>query len=251
MCAFELPPSLAERVRAAGRAVVFTGAGVSKESGLATFRDADGLWSRTRPEDLATPEAFRRQPDLVWRWYGERFRRAAAAGPNPAHRAIARLERVFPSLVVVTQNVDGLHRRAGSRDILELHGTLAAARCQRCGEEMEMEMASRRSPDHPPRHGCGGLFRPAVVWFGEPLPQEALARAFREAERCDLLLSVGTSAQVYPAAGVLEIAHRAGAALVEVNPEPTPFSARAHLRIAAPAGEALPALVEAFAACRR
>lgn len=249
----DLPPfpsDLEQRVRAASRVVAFTGAGVSKESGLATFRDEGGLWSRYRPEELATPEAFARQPELVWSWYVERFRRAAAAGPNPAHRALARLERVFPSICVVTQNVDGLHRRAGSRDIVELHGTLAVARCHRCGREMEMEMACDRSPQTPPQCSCGGLFRPAVVWFGEALPAEALHRAYRESERCDLLLSAGTSGQVYPAAGVIEVAWRAGAAVIEINPEPTPFSELAALRLAAPAGEALPALVEAFERCR-
>lgn len=251
MSELSLPPSLSRRVETASRVLVFTGAGVSRESGLATFRDAGGLWSRYRPEELATPEAFARDPGLVWRWYVERFRRAVAAGPNPAHTAIAKMEGVFPSLLVVTQNVDGLHRRAGSRDIVELHGTLTLARCHRCGEEMEMEMACQRSPDQPLEHGCGGYFRPAVVWFGEALPQAALARAFREAETADLVLSVGTSGQVYPAAGVLEIAHGRGAALIEVNPETTPFSPLADWRLAAPAGEVLPALVEALAACRR
>lgn len=251
MSELSLPPSFVARATAAQRVVVFTGAGVSRESGLATFRDAEGLWRRHRPEELATPEAFARQPRVVWSWYAERFRRLAAAGPNPAHHAIARLEEVFPSLLVVTQNVDGLHRRAGSRDIVELHGTLAVARCHRCGEEMEMEMACRQSSDHPLEHACGGLFRPAVVWFGETLPQAALGRAFRAAERCELLFSIGTSGRVYPAAGVIEVAHRAGADIVEINPEPTPFSELASLRFAAAAGEILPALVEALAACRR
>jgi len=231
--------------------VVFTGAGVSKESGLSTFRDEDGMWATYRPEDLATPEAFLRQPAYVWKWYGWRWEQVAQAEPNPAHGAIARLEEIFRSVLVVTQNVDGLHRRAGSRDVVELHGTLAAVHCHRCGSSRGMDGAWKESPEEPPRCGCGGLFRPSVVWFGEVLPQDALARAFREAERCDLLLSVGTAGQVFPAAGVIEVAHRAGASVIEINPESTGFSALASLALRQPAGLAMPALTEELARCRR
>lgn len=247
----ELSPEIEERIRDAERVVVFTGAGVSKESGLDTFRDEDGVWARARPEELATPEAFERQPARVWRWYGQRWEQMAAAGPNPAHRAIAGLERLFPTVLVVTQNVDGLHARAGSVDVVELHGTLAAVHCHRCGLDMEMGRAWEEHPDEPPVCECGGLYRPSVVWFGEMLPREALERAFREAERCDLLLSVGTSAQVFPAAGVIEVAHRAGAAVIEVNPERTGFSRLASVEMRQPAGSALPVLLEAFQGCRR
>lgn len=250
-----LGPELAAAVRAARALVVFTGAGVSQESGLATFRGTPGdgppgLWQRFRPEELATPEAFARRPEVVWQWYVARHRQAAAARPNPAHHAIERLERLFPSFLLVTQNVDGLHHRAGSRQVVEVHGTLRTARCHHCGEEEEMEESVTRSPEVPPACACGGPYRPGVVWFGEALPTEALERAWQAAEACDLMLSVGTSAQVYPAAGILEVAARAGATLIEVNPEPTPFSPLAALTLRRPAGEALPALVAAMAACR-
>jgi NAD-dependent deacetylase len=242
----ELSPPIRDRIRAADRLVVFSGAGVSRESGLDTFRGAGGLWERMRPEELATPQAFRADPAKVWRWYAWRYGQAAAAAPNPAHEAIARLETLFPSVMVVTQNVDGLHQRAGSRNLLELHGTIARAVCERCGRSRDMGEAIAESAERPPVCSCGGRFRPAVVWFGEALPDDVLVLAYEEATFCDLFLSVGTSSTVYPAAGLIELAHRAGACLIEVNPEPTPFSALMDLRLAAPAGEAVPALVEAI-----
>jgi NAD-dependent protein deacetylase/lipoamidase len=242
----ELPESVRNRVRSAQRVVVFSGAGVSRESGLDTFRGAGGLWERMRPEELATPEAFRADPGKVWRWYAWRYGKVAQASPNPAHYAVARLEAVFPFYMVVTQNVDGLHQRAGSRNLLELHGTVARAFCERCRRSRDMGEALAESAEVPPVCACGGRFRPAVVWFGEALPGEVLARAHEEATLCDLFLSVGTSSTVYPAAGLIELAHQAGACLIEVNPEPTPFSALMDLRLAAPAGEALPALAEAL-----
>jgi NAD-dependent deacetylase len=243
-----------EKVRAARRLVVFSGAGTSKESGLDTFRGAGGLWERMRPEELATPEAFHAQPETVWRWYAWRYGRLAAVLPNPAHHAIARLESVFPFCRVVTQNVDGLHQRAGSRNLLELHGSLALAFCTRCRRERPMAEAVAESEAdpraNPPRCACGGLFRPGVVWFGEMLPEAVLREAIAETESCDVFLSVGTSALVYPAAGLIELAHRSGALVIEVNPEPTPLSRLAHLRFAAAAGECLPRLAAAFAAVR-
>ncbi|HEX9944410.1 MAG TPA: NAD-dependent deacylase [Thermoanaerobaculia bacterium] len=246
----ELSEEIRERVRSAQRVVVFSGAGVSRESGLDTFRGGGGLWERMRPEELATPEAFRADPGKVWRWYAWRYGKAAEASPNPAHQAIARLEAVFPSYIVVTQNVDGLHQRAGSRSLLELHGTITRAFCHRCRRDRDMGEAIAESPEEPPVCSCGGRFRPAVVWFGEALPEQALVQAYEEATFCDLFLSVGTSATVYPAAGLIELAHQAGACLIEVNPEPTPFSGLMDLRLAAPAGEALPALTRAMERCR-
>jgi NAD-dependent deacetylase len=239
------------RLAAAHSTVVFTGAGVSRESGLATFRGEEGLWERFRPEELATPGAFARHPEVVWRWYAWRFAQVARALPNAAHQALERWERAAASFTLVTQNVDGLHQRAGSRRVLELHGSIARARCQGCAKEVSMNEAVSLSPGAPLRCGCGGRFRPAVVWFGELLPADALAQAFAAAERCQLLVSVGTSAQVFPAAGVIEVAHRAGAVIVEVNPEATGFSRLAHWRLAQPAGEVLPALVEAILTCQR
>lgn len=240
----EIEKELAARLAAVERVVAFTGAGVSRESGLATFRDAEGLWKRFRPEELATPEAFAAHPRRVWRWYASRFAQVEAAEPNPAHRAIARSQALFPSWVVVTQNVDGLHARAGSRDPLELHGTVTRARCSHCGARSPMAAAVAASPDEPPVCACGGRLRPDVVWFGEMLPEDVLARAVVAVERCDLLISVGTSARVFPAAGLIEQAHRGGALVVEVNPEETGFSHLADLRLQAPAGEALPPFLE-------
>jgi NAD-dependent deacetylase len=253
MADLRLDDELAARLRRATRAVALTGAGVSRESGLDTFRGAGGLWENQRPEELATPEAFYRTPRRVWSWYAWRYAAAAAASPNPAHRALARWESLFPSFLLVTQNVDDLHQRAGSRQIVALHGTIAEAVCDACGRRRPMGEAVAASAEEPPacgEEGCRGRFRPAVVWFGEALPAAALARASRAAAACDLLLAAGTSALVYPAAGLIETALRAGACVVEVNPEPTPFSRFAQLRLAAPAGEALPAFTEAIARCR-
>jgi NAD-dependent deacetylase len=240
-----------ERIRTAERAVVFSGAGVSKESGLDTFRGAGGLWERMRPEELATPQAFRRDPAKVWQWYGWRWDTASKAEPNPAHLALAEWESLFPEFLLVTQNVDGLHRRAGTRSLLEVHGTILQARCERCGRTRDMGEALAESREEPPICACTGRFRPAVVWFGENLDEAVLARAYEAASACDLFVSVGTSSTVYPAAGLIEVAHRAGAYLVEVNPEPTPFSELADLRLAAPAGEAVPWLTEEIRRCRR
>jgi NAD-dependent deacetylase len=246
----DLPPELRQRLGRARRLVAFTGAGISKESGLDTFRDAGGVWQRVRPEDMATLDAFRRRPAVVWRWYAERYTRAAAVSPNPAHLALERLEDLFPSFTLVTQNVDGLHQRAGSRNLIELHGTLAWARCDFCGRRLPMGEAVAQSPDRPPACDCGGLLRPAVVWFGEALPPGALERAAEEASLAEVFLSIGTSGSVFPAAGLIDVAHQNGACLIEINPEPTPFSRLAHLILRAPAGEALPALTEAILACR-
>jgi NAD-dependent deacetylase len=247
----EISEGLCERFRTAGRAVVFSGAGVSKESGLDTFRGAGGLWERMRPEELATPQAFRRDPGKVWRWYGWRWDTASKAAPNPAHLALVEWESLFPEFLLITQNVDGLHRRAGTRSLLEVHGTILQARCERCGRTRDMGEALAESREEPPVCTCGGRSRPAVVWFGESLDEAVLSRAYEEASACDLFVSVGTSSTVYPAAGLIEVAHRAGACFVEVNPEPTPFSELADLRIAAPAGEAIPRLTEEIRRCRR
>lgn len=246
----QIPDEVRERFRTAERAVVFSGAGVSRESGLDTFRGAGGLWEKMRPEELATPEAFRADPAKVWRWYAWRHATATGAQPNPAHEALTRWEGLFPSFALITQNVDGLHARAGSRNLLELHGTLLEAKCNRCGRRRDMGEALLESPEAPPLCACGGLFRPAVVWFGEMLDPSVLSRAQEEAASCDLFLSVGTSSTVYPAAGLIELAHRAGATVLEVNPEPTPFSRLVDLRIGAPAGEAVPRLTEEIERCR-
>jgi NAD-dependent deacetylase len=250
LATLQIPEEIRERLRTANSAVVFSGAGVSRESGLDTFRGAGGLWERMRPEELATPEAFRADPGKVWRWYAWRYRTASEAQPNPAHLALVRWASLFPSFALITQNVDGLHPRAGSRNILELHGTLLSALCHRCGMRRDMGEAIAESPEEPPACACGGRFRPAVVWFGESLDPRVLSHAQEEAASCGLFLSVGTSSTVYPAAGLIELAHRAGACVIEINPEPTPFSGLVDLRIGVPAGEAVPQLTEEIERCR-
>jgi NAD-dependent deacetylase len=231
-------------LESARRVVVLTGAGVSAESGVPTFRGAEGLWRRYRAEDLATPEAFERDPALVWSWYDWRRQLIARCEPNPAHRAIAALEAGVTGLLLITQNVDGLHRKAGSRNLVELHGSLWRVRCLSDGtitENAETPLASI-----PPRCVCGGLLRPDVVWFGEPLSTEAIRQAYDAAESCDLMLVVGTSALVQPAASLPTIAKAHGAYVVEVNLDPTPVSPLADESHPGRAGEILPRLLGPF-----
>ncbi len=236
----------ADRLRVARHVVVLTGAGVSAESGLPTFRDPlTGLWARYRPEDLATPAAFARDPALVWSWYRMRRDAARAAMPNPGHLAIARLESLVPRVTLITQNVDGLHRRAGSSEPVELHGSLFSTRCTREGTVHEgmvdRELEAERLPRCP---DCGALLRPGVVWFGEMLPEDQLRRAQEAAAKCDVFLSVGTSHQVYPAAGLPASAAEAGAAVGIVDPAPSGLGAgEAIYHLAGKAGEVLPALL--------
>lgn len=230
-----------EWIREARSVAVLTGAGISAESGVPTFRGPGGLWRQYRPEDLATPEAFRRDPRLVWEWYDWRRQRIAQARPNAGHEALVRLERSKPRFWLITQNVDGLHERAGSRRVIKLHGDIWLVRCVVCGREQRDERVPL--PELPPRCACGGLLRPGVVWFGEALPPgawEAAEQAVREAE---VLLVVGTSAVVYPAAGLIPLAQACGARVIEVNPEETPMSARLDCSLRGPAGVILPALI--------
>lgn len=232
--------SIAEAVRAIHetkprRVVVFTGAGVSADSGIPTFRGSGGLWRNFRPEDLATPEAFERDPALVWEWYEWRRGLIRAAEPNAAHTAIARL----PHAVVVTQNVDGLHARAGADDVIELHGNIFRVRCTREGTT---KMREAPFPDLPPHCECGALLRPDVVWFGEMLPDDAVARAVSVIRAADLLLVIGTSGVVYPAAGFVSL-HRGLS--IEINPEASGVSSACTHAIAARAAEATPRIVEA------
>jgi len=228
-----------ETVDDAGSVVVLTGAGVSAESGVPTFRGEDGLWRNFRAEELATPGAFARDPKLVWEWYQWRRELVAACKPNPAHEFIARLERASRGdFLLVTQNVDGLHRLAGSSKLLEVHGNIWDVRCTACGASREDRTLP--FPELPPKcDECGGLLRPGVVWFGEALPEEAIGRAFAAAETCDLMLVVGTSAVVYPVAYLPQLAKRAGAYVVEVNPDETPLTPFADESRRGKAGEVL------------
>ena len=240
-----IPPALAAALAAAHRVVALTGAGVSAESGVPTFRDAlTGLWARYDPLELATPAAFARNPKLVWDWYASRREALRAAAPNPGHRALAAIERRVPSFLLATQNVDGLHARAGSRALVELHGNLARVRCSR--EGVVVDRWDEPRPDEPPRcPRCGAFLRPDVVWFEEALPADALERADDAARRCDLMIVAGTSAEVYPAAELPRTAKAGGARVVEVNPHETPLTRLADYAIAARSGVALPALVAA------
>ncbi len=242
--AARLPVALIDVLTQAKRVVALTGAGVSAESGVPTFRDAQtGLWSRYRAEDLATPEAFRRDPGLVWRWYAWRRSLVEAVKPNPAHLALATLEQRLPGFHLVTQNVDGLHRRAGSRRLLELHGDLFLSLCSAEGTPVESWQESSGVPPRCSR--CNAPLRPGVVWFGETLPQTILSSAFDLSAGCDVFLSIGTSSLVQPAAALPHCARSSGAVLVEINPEPTPLSGTADFVLDGPAGEVLPALLEA------
>jgi len=228
-------------IREAEAITVLTGAGISAESGIPTFRGAGGLWKQFRPEDLATPEAFERGPKLVWEWYDWRRTLIAAAQPNAGHLALAALEKTKPRFTLVTQNVDGLHERAGSRNVVKLHGDLWTLRCTVCGRERHEERAPL--PELPPHCGCGALMRPGVVWFGEMLPRAAWEQAEQATRAADVFLVVGTSAVVYPAAGLVPLAKTCGARVIECNMEETPFSAELDRSFRGAAGELLPQLI--------
>jgi NAD-dependent deacetylase len=216
-------------LRGAGYLVAFTGAGISAESGIPTFRGPGGLWRRFKPEELATPEAFARDPRLVWEWYRWRMELVFKARPNKAHRLLAELERMGLLRAVITQNVDCLHRAAGSRRVIELHGSIRRVRCTGCSYREEVSEPPRSLPPRCPR--CGSLLRPDVVWFGEPLPEEALEEAFAEASRADVMLVIGTSGAVDPAGLIPIYAKNRGAMLVNVNPEPNRYTGLADVEV--------------------
>jgi NAD-dependent deacetylase len=232
----------AEKFALASSVVVLTGAGISKESGIPTFRDAQtGLWSKYNPEELATPQGFKQDPKLVWQWYDYRRKLVQAAKPNAGHQALVKLESLLPT-VIVTQNVDGLHVRAGSTDVIELHGSILRFFCfdnQHPADNIAVGL------DQPPRCICGSFIRPAVVWFHEALPQEAFSRASQLMKEADVVLVVGTSGLVQPAASLPLVAKQHGAFLVEVNPERTPIGELADIFLCGAAGDVLPPLVHA------
>jgi NAD-dependent deacetylase len=238
----QLPPELIHKLAVAKSVTALTGAGVSAESGVPTFRDAQtGLWAKFRPEDLATPTAFQRNPRLVWEWYEWRRKLVAEAKPNPAHRALAEMETRFPHFHLITQNVDGLHQLAGSRKVIELHGNITRTKCF---DEGTIITTWKDTGDVPPLcPNCGGRLRPDVVWFEEPMPEKEMAQAVKATGTCDVFLSVGTSTVVYPAASLPYEALRSGATVVEINPEPTPFTERAHFVLAGAAGVVLPEIL--------
>ncbi len=237
-----IPESMVETLRNAQSVAVLTGSGISAESGVPTFRDAQtGLWARYDPMELATPEAFARDPRLVWEWYAWRRVLVEGASPNPGHEALAELERHVPEFVLVTQNVDGLHRQAGSQRVIELHGNIQRSKCSVEGTAIEPR---EDDPEIPPScPSCGAFLRPDVVWFGEMLPAGGLEEAFEAARGCDLFFSVGTSSLVQPAASLPFETLRSEAVLVEVNPGETPLSRHADYTVRGRAGEVLPVLL--------
>ena len=263
--------NLANLAKAVTSVGILTGAGVSAESGIPTFRGKDGLWNRFDPTELATFEAFRRDPLLVWQWYLWRMHLIANAEPNPAHYAMAELERLYPNFLLITQNVDGLHRRAGSERVVELHGNIFAGKCRFCGayyppesfkrifpfsdlkflrsvseEELKSKVFKELERHLPVCPECGELVGPGVVWFGEALPEEALEKAISFARGAQLFFSAGTSAVVQPAASIPLYALKGGATLVEVNPDETPLSRYCRFVFREPAGRFFPRFLEAL-----
>jgi len=237
------PGDLIVFLRKAEYVVALTGAGVSQESGLRTFRDAQtGLWAKHRSEDLATPQAFARNPKLVWDWYAMRRQKLQDAQPNPAHFALAEMARHIPNFRLITQNVDGLHLKAGSPSVVELHGNIQRVKCSSCGRQAQ---TWNNADENVPRCDfCGELLRPDVVWFNESLPRDALEIAIEAARNCQIFFSIGTSGIVQPAASLAYGARNRGAVVVEVNTEPTPLTPKTNFALHGKAGEILPALVQ-------
>jgi NAD-dependent deacetylase len=228
-------------LKTAESVVAFTGAGISAESGVPTFRGGDGIWAKMRPEELASMAGFLKNPDLVWQWYAHRKNVIAEVEPNAGHRALVSMERLFPRVTVITQNIDNLHRRAGSSVVHELHGNIERNYCMKCGTVYANE-AVLAAPGVPLCNACGGTIRPDVVWFGEMLPEDEWDRALRAARSADLFLSIGTSSVVYPAASLPLTAKMQGAYLVEINPERTPLTGRADEFLQGTAGDILPVM---------
>ena len=239
----DIPDALIAALRDARHVCILTGAGVSAESGVPTFREAqDGLWAKYRAEELATPEAFLADPVLIWKWYRWRRELVANAEPNPGHYAIAQLADLVPHLTLVTQNVDNMHQRAGSKNVVEFHGNIFENRCfadgtlQACDDATAVPICS----------ACGSNLRPGVVWFGEAIPEQALNDSCAAASDCSVFLSVGTSSLVYPAAGLADLARQHGATVAEINPNPTMNSASFDFSLAGNSGVILPELVNSL-----
>jgi NAD-dependent deacetylase len=242
----------ADVIESSRNLVVLSGAGVSKESGVPTFRDAmEGLWEKYDPQQLATPQAFRANPKLVWDWYEFRRGLVRNAQPNPGHRALAALEKRAPNLRIITQNVDDLHEQAGSQNVIHLHGNIAQSKCfdncQGAPTLIDLEALTWDRAIGPPScPHCGGWVRPNVVWFGEILPQDQLRAAMTASQNCDLMLVVGTSGLVTPAANMPHYARSAGAKIIEVNPDHTMITQIADIKLKGPSGEMLPRVLEAL-----
>jgi NAD-dependent deacetylase len=223
---------------------VLTGAGISAESGIPTFRGEDGLWKNYSATELATPEAFERDPELVWEWYHWRQTIILKVMPNPAHYTVTELEKRVDKFLLLTQNVDNLHQRAGTKNVLELHGNIFRARCLACGKIISHEIVPNKEVNNLPKCNCGGLLRPDVIWFGEPIPQDIWQHSLEFLSMVEAVLICGTSGVVWPAAAIPDMAKRCGAETIEVNLEPTPISTIVDVSIQGKAGELLPQIVE-------
>jgi len=235
-----IPEQLIARLKNASKVVASTGAGVSAESGVPTFRGQDGIWNKMNPEELASVDGFMANPQLVWEWYQYRRDLMDKVEPNPGHKALADLEKMVSDFTLITQNVDNLHRRAGSSRILELHGNVTRNKCLACDKPYAEEI---RLDKGLPYCSCGGMIRPDVVWFGEMLPEREIRAAFAAAEEADLFFSIGTSTLVQPAAALPFLARRNGAYVVEINIEPTGLTTISDLFLQGKSGEILPEIV--------
>ena len=245
----DLPDGLIETLLNASNTLVLTGAGMSAESGVPTFRDAQtGLWEKYRPEDLATPEAFRDNPQTVWDWYADRRENIRKVAAHAGHAALVEMEQYFETFLLVTQNVDSLHQQAGSGLVIELHGNIMRSICSVTGKDIDEEWINAH-PTRPPvsPHHQSGLARPAVVWFGEALPEGAMNSAIEAATSCDVCFSIGTSSLVQPAASLPYVALNAGAIVIEINPVPTSLSTEAHFSLQATAAAALTSIASELA----
>jgi len=237
----EIPSELIQKLKSAGTIVFFSGAGISAESGIPTFRGKDGIWNKFRPEELANFNAFIRNPQLVWEWYNYRKSIVHQSKPNAGHLAIVEMEKYFENVIVITQNVDNLHRRAGSKTIYELHGNIEKNFCVKCRKRYDDDLEFK---DGVPKCSCGGLIRPDIVWFGEFLPTDQFQSSEKAARNCDVFFIVGTSAVVYPAASLVQVAKSNRAFLVEVNIEETEASSIADVSLFGESGKVLPQIVE-------
>jgi NAD-dependent deacetylase len=239
------PEELLVRIRSADHVAVLTGAGISAESGIPTFREAQtGLWAKFRPEDLASPQAFQRDPVRVWEWYTWRRQLIRQAKPNPGHLALAAMERKIANLTLITQNVDGLHYQAGSQKIIEFHGNIFRNKCSYENRIIEPVPVDLEIPPHCP--ACNHYLRPDVIWFGEPIPEKELTTAFAKVNTCQVFISVGTSGLVEPAASLPFLAHQQGSLIVEINLERTPLSDLVDYSFFGPSGIILPNLVRSL-----
>ena len=238
----EFPDDFKGILKNVKKVAILTGAGISAESGVPTFRGEGGIWNKFKPEELATVDAFMSNPKLVWEWYLWRRQIMSEVGPNPAHHALVDMESLYDDFSLITQNVDGLHRVAGSKKIYEVHGNISLNKCLDCSRPYDGEI--NLDDDKLPQCRCGGKIRPDVVWFGEMLPADVINKAFIASERAELFFSIGTSALVHPAASLPFTAKQSGAYLVEVNLDPTPLSDYADYAIHGPAGEIMPEIVE-------